>query len=81
LKKPWGRKIAQDERSIVLTPPTKSEDSIVKGLCFSGFGTEGYVVRVDVREGKIIRIRPLHYDWKYQPEELESWQIEARKAG
>jgi len=22
---------------------------------------------VDVKDGKIIRIRPMHYDWKYDP--------------
>ena len=33
---------------------------------------------VDVKDGKIIRIRPLHYDWKYKPEEFNPWRIEAR---
>lgn len=57
---------------------TKSENSIVKGLSFSGFATEGYLVRADVKNGKIIRLRPLHYDWKYNAKELKPWQIEAR---
>src|SRR5512144_2914797 len=55
----------------------QSEDSIAKGLNFSGFSTDGYLVRVDVRDGKIIRIRPLHYDWKYKQEEIKSWKLEA----
>jgi anaerobic selenocysteine-containing dehydrogenase len=33
---------------------------------------------VDTREGRIIRIRPLHYDWKYNPEEFKPWKMEAR---
>jgi molybdopterin guanine dinucleotide-containing S/N-oxide reductase-like protein len=60
------------------TSKGQSEDSIVKGLCFSGFATEGYLVRIDVRDGKIIRIRPLNFDWQYRPEDLPSWEIEAR---
>ena len=33
---------------------------------------------VDVKDGKLLRIRPLHYDWKYSPEEYKPWKIEAR---
>jgi len=36
---------------------------------------------VDHQDGKIIRIRPLHYDWKYDVEEFnpqDAWTIEAR---
>ncbi|MFC2026846.1 molybdopterin-dependent oxidoreductase [Chloroflexota bacterium] len=35
---------------------------------------------VDVKNGKVIRIRPLHYDWKYTKEELADrmWKMEAR---
>ncbi|MFC1869381.1 molybdopterin-dependent oxidoreductase [Thermodesulfobacteriota bacterium] len=33
---------------------------------------------VDVKDGKILRIKPLHYDRKYKPEEFKPWKIEAR---
>jgi anaerobic selenocysteine-containing dehydrogenase len=33
---------------------------------------------VDVKDGKIIRIRPLHYDWKYTKEEIKPWIMKAR---
>ncbi|HLA81649.1 MAG TPA: molybdopterin-dependent oxidoreductase, partial [Thermoleophilia bacterium] len=33
---------------------------------------------VDVKDGKIIRIRPLHYDWKYTKEEIKPWVMKAR---
>jgi len=52
--------------------------SLLKVLSFVGLSTGGVTVRVDVEGGKIIRIRPLHYDWKYDVEELPSWAIEAR---
>jgi len=41
-------------------------------------GAGGNVACVDVDNGKIVRIRPLHYDWKYSKEELRPWKIEAR---
>ncbi|MFC1868670.1 molybdopterin-dependent oxidoreductase [Thermodesulfobacteriota bacterium] len=54
------------------------EKTIVKGLGFCSFATDGNVSTVDVKDGKIVRIRPLHYDWKYSPEEFRPWKIEAR---
>ncbi len=33
---------------------------------------------VDIKDNKIVRIRPLHYDWKYKYEELGNWEIKAR---
>jgi trimethylamine-N-oxide reductase (cytochrome c) len=33
---------------------------------------------VDVKDGKLLRIRPLYYDWKYSPQDYKPWRIEAR---
>jgi hypothetical protein len=44
--------------------------------CGESYGSNASVV--DVKAGKIVRIRPLHYDWKYRPEEFNPWKIEAR---
>jgi len=52
--------------------------TIVKGLSFLGAVDDANAVQVDVKSGKIIRIRPLHFDWKYNPEEFNPWKIEAR---
>ncbi|MEM2370624.1 MAG: molecular chaperone TorD family protein, partial [Candidatus Bathyarchaeia archaeon] len=48
------------------------------GLC--GIAQGGNLVRVDVKDGRILRIKPVHYDEKYSLEELErvQWRIEAR---
>ena len=54
------------------------EGSFVKALNLLGHCGGGDVVRVGVKDGKIIRIRPLHYDWKYDPKDLPMWQVEAR---
>jgi molybdopterin guanine dinucleotide-containing S/N-oxide reductase-like protein len=58
---------------------TGVETTVLKGLSFIGaHAMEGKPAAVDVRDGKIIRIRPFHYDWKYQPQEFKPWKIEAR---
>ena len=52
--------------------------SVIKGLGFSSFGCGSHPSVVDVKNGKIIRTRPLHYDWKYDSEEFNPWKMEAR---
>jgi len=37
----------------------------VKTLGLAGLLGGGSPCAVDVKNGKIIRVRPLHYDWKY----------------
>ena len=49
--------------------------TVVKGLSFLGVGVDANCVQVDVENDKILRIRPFHFDWKY---EREPWTIEAR---
>ena len=49
--------------------------TVVKGLSFLGVGIDANCVQVDVEDGKILRIRPFHFDWKYDREALD---IEAR---
>lgn len=53
----------------------KTEKTVVKGLSFLGVNIDSNMVSVDVKDNKIIRIRPFHYDWKY---DVEPWSIEAR---
>jgi anaerobic selenocysteine-containing dehydrogenase len=57
---------------------TGGEKSIVKGLALSDFGGNGNASVIDVKNGRIVRIRPLHYDWKYDQKELSPWKMEAR---
>lgn len=53
-----------------------SDRTIVKNLGFCGFGLPSNAANVDVKDGRIVRIRPLHYDENYTEEELKSWKIE-----
>jgi anaerobic selenocysteine-containing dehydrogenase len=51
--------------------------SFVKGTSLADFGLDGNAAVVDVRNGKIVRVRPLHYDWRYDTEKFNPWKIEA----
>lgn len=56
------------------------EKTYIKGLGFCGNEPLGgsNAAAVDVKDGQIIRIKPLHFDWKYKPEDFNPWQIEVR---
>jgi len=53
------------------------QSSFIKGLSFMG-PVGGYPCAVDVKDGKLVRIRPLHYDWQYNPESFRPWKMQAR---
>lgn len=53
------------------------EKTTVKALGFLGVGG-GAPCAVDYRDGRVIRIRPLHYDWKYNRNDLNPWKFEVR---
>ena len=57
--------------------PSK-EESIVIGMGFCANALPGNAAVTDVNDGKIVRIRPLPYDWKYNPEEFNPWEMKAR---
>src|SRR4030067_2001634 len=75
-----GNKKAQTNMTEVATSPglEQQEKTFTKNLSFCAHCNSSNVSRVDVRNGKIIRIRPLHYDEKYAPEQFKPWQMEAR---
>jgi anaerobic selenocysteine-containing dehydrogenase len=54
------------------------EKSFIKGLGLNDFGSNGNVSVVDVKDGKVVRIRPLHYDWQYDREKFNPWKMEVR---
>jgi molybdopterin guanine dinucleotide-containing S/N-oxide reductase-like protein len=57
--------------------PQGPEKTTIKALGFLGV-SGGAPCAVDYKDGKVIRIRPLHYDWKYEREKLNPWKIKAR---
>jgi trimethylamine-N-oxide reductase (cytochrome c) len=54
------------------------ESTCIKSPCLSSFGDNSTPMCVDVKDNKIVRIRPLHYDWKYDPAEFNPWKFEVR---
>ncbi len=56
------------------------QKTIIKGLGFCGNEplAGSNAAAVDIQDGKIIRIRPLHFYWKYKPEDMNPWKIKAR---
>ena len=54
------------------------EKTFIKGMALNSFGHGGGAAKVDTKDGRIIRIRPLHYDEKYTSEEIGQWRVKAR---
>jgi anaerobic selenocysteine-containing dehydrogenase len=52
----------------------KEDYSCIKTL---GFGPNSNSTVADVKNGKIVRIRPLHFDWKYNQNQFNPWRMEA----
>ena len=56
----------------------KPERTTIKALGLGGLTGGGVPCAVDTRDGKIVRIRPLHFDWKYDKKQFNPWKIEVR---
>lgn len=54
------------------------EKILIKGTGLSADAVDSHVAEVDVKGGRIVRIRPLHLDTKYEPEEFKPWKLKAR---
>ena len=57
---------------------SRPDKTCIKSTGYAAFGIGSHVAAVDVKDDRIVRIRPLPYDWKYRPEEFRPWKIEAR---
>ena len=55
-----------------------SDKTVYKTTGWCGFASGSNTAAVDVKDGRIARIRPLHLDDKYTEEELNPWRIEVR---
>jgi anaerobic selenocysteine-containing dehydrogenase len=64
-----ARRKAAPPNSGVVAP----DKTVIKSLALGGLLGGGAPCAVDVKDGKIVRVRPLHYDWKYKPEQFNPW--------
>ncbi len=55
-----------------------AEKQVIRGSGLMGPGDSGPPTLVDVKDGKITRIRPLDYEMNYEKEEFNPWKIEVR---
>ena len=57
--------------------PVKTKDkTVLRSLGLGGYFGGGAEGMVDVKDGKIVRVRPMRYGWKYKKEEVRQWEIE-----
>lgn len=56
------------------------ENTFIKGLGFCGVEplSGSNAASIDVKDGKIIRIRPFHFNWRYRAEDMNPWKLKAR---
>jgi len=57
---------------------TDGDKQVIRGSGLIGGGDSGPPTLVDVKEGRITRIRPLHYEMAYDKKDFNTWKIEAR---
>ncbi len=55
-----------------------AEKQVIRGSGLIGPGDSGPPTLVDVKDGKITRIRPLDYEMNYDKKEFNAWKIEAK---
>ena len=55
---------------------TKGDKTVLRSLGLGGFYGGGGEGMVDVKNGKILRVRPFHFDWKYDRDKIRTWKLE-----
>ena len=55
--------------------PSPEVTTVIKALALGGAQGGGGHCAVDVKDGKIVRIRPFHFDWKYSKDQFNPWKV------
>ncbi|GAI44265.1 unnamed protein product, partial [marine sediment metagenome] len=71
-----GLKAHSDNKHTQKIAPEGREKTYIKGLDLGGHGA--LPAAIDTEKGRIVRIRPLHLDWRYDKKELNPWKLEVR---
>lgn len=58
--------------------PSGLDKTVLKTISFTGFSAHANTSEVDVKDGRIVRIRPLHYDRDYDLSGSNPWRYEER---
>lgn len=57
------------------SPSVQPDKTVYHNLGLEGFGGGANLVAVDVKDGKLVRIRPAHYSDYYSAEDLNAWKL------
>lgn len=71
----FARVLSAKERIVTPRKMPKGERTVIKSLSLGGTQGGGVPCAVDVKDGRIVRVRPLHYDWKYNLKKSNLWRI------
>ncbi len=52
------------------------ESTVIKALALGGTQGGGSPCAVDIKNGKAIRVRPLHFDWKFDRKDIKRWKVQ-----
>jgi molybdopterin guanine dinucleotide-containing S/N-oxide reductase-like protein len=55
-----------------------TDKTVIKAMSLGGVLGGGTPCAIDVKDGKVVRVRPLHYDTKYDEKKLHFWQYNVR---
>lgn len=55
-----------------------ADKSVYKSLGFCGVGDGANLATIDVKDGKVVRVRPTHLDEVWSKEQVNYWTLEAR---
>ena len=59
-----------------MTTLKTKDKTVLRSLGLGGYFGGGAEGMVDVKNGKIVRVRPMRYGWKYEKEEIRQWKME-----
>ena len=57
---------------------TRGDKTVLRSLGLGGLYGGGAEGMVDVKNGKILRVRPFHFDWKYDRDQIRTWKFEVQ---
>ncbi|MFO1410571.1 MAG: hypothetical protein U1F06_09385, partial [Steroidobacteraceae bacterium] len=55
---------------------TRGDKTVLRALGLGGLYGGGAEGMVDVKDGKILRVRPFRFDWKYDRSKVRGWKFE-----
>jgi molybdopterin guanine dinucleotide-containing S/N-oxide reductase-like protein len=67
--------MSEEDRMTSNIDENNRESTVIKALSLGGAQGGGGPCAVDVKNGRILRIRPFHFDWKYDKEQFNAWKI------